>query len=139
MQIDTISYLELEQSGGVLEDDCLDVAANLDGVDGDAGDEVEEDVVAVRPVGQWVRERHLALKMVTLHAHHHYGRFVFKWSLVSHFKLKVKNLELVKSLQQKSFSFIFHILEGGGCRDQVRVPDCGCLLGGGGWWMVDGG
>ena len=43
-------YLELEQPGGVLEDDCLDVAADLDGVDGDAGDEVEEDVVAVRPV-----------------------------------------------------------------------------------------
>ena len=66
MQIHTMSYLELEQPGGILEDDCLDVAANLDGVDGDAGDEVEEDVVAVRPVGQWVRERHLVLTIVTL-------------------------------------------------------------------------
>ena len=69
-------YLELEQSGGVLEDNGLDVAANLDGVDGDAGDEVEEDVVAVRPVGQWVRESHLALTIITLyiHANHLYGR-----------------------------------------------------------------
>ena len=73
-------YLELEQPGGVLEDDGLDVAANLDGVDGDAGDEVEEDVVAVRPVGQWVRERHLALTFITLyiHANHDYGRSVCK-------------------------------------------------------------
>ena len=70
-----MSYLELEQSGGVLEDDCLDVAANLDGVDGDAGDEVEEDVVAVRPVGQWVRERHLALTMVKLYFHAHHQLF----------------------------------------------------------------
>ena len=75
MQIDTMSYLELEQSGGVLEDDCLDVAANLDGVDGDAGDEVEEDVVAVRPVGQWVRERYLTLTMVKLYFHAHHQSF----------------------------------------------------------------
>ena len=54
MQIHTMSYLELEQPGGVLEDNCLDVTANLDRVDGDAGDEVEEDVVAVRPVCQRV-------------------------------------------------------------------------------------
>ena len=59
MQIHTKSYLELEQPGGILEDDCLDVAADLDGVDGDAGDEVQEDVVSVRPVGQRVRECHL--------------------------------------------------------------------------------
>ena len=65
-QIHTMSYLELEQPGGVLEDDGLDVAANLDGVDGDAGDEVEEDVVAVRPVGKRVRERHLTFTLVTL-------------------------------------------------------------------------
>ena len=57
-------YLELEQPGGVLEDDGLDVAANLDGVDGDAGDEVEEDVVPVRPVGQRVRECHLVVLVV---------------------------------------------------------------------------
>ena len=69
-------YLELEQPGGVLEDDGLDVAANLDGVDGDAGDEVEEDVVAVRPVGQWVRECNLASTIITLYIHtnHLYGR-----------------------------------------------------------------
>ena len=60
-----MSYLELEQPGGILEDDCLDVAADLDGVDGDAGDEVEEDVVAVRPVCQRVRESHLTLTIVT--------------------------------------------------------------------------
>ena len=52
-------YLELEQPRGVLEDDGLDVAADLDGVDGNARDEVEEDVVAVRPVRQWVRECNL--------------------------------------------------------------------------------
>ena len=130
-----MSYLELEQSGGVLEDDCLDVAANLDGVDGDAGDEVEEDVVAVRPVGQWVRERHLALTMVKLyfHAHHLRSKCCFKWTLVSHLKLRLMNLELVKSLQQKSFSLILHVLEGGGCRDRVRVPDCKGLVRVGGW------
>ena len=54
-----LQYLQLEQPGGVLEDDGLDVAADLDGVDGDARDEVEEDVVAVRPVRQWVRECNL--------------------------------------------------------------------------------
>ena len=59
-----MSYLELEQPGGILEDDCLDVAADLDGVDGDAGDEVEEDVVPVRPVGQRVRECHLVVLVV---------------------------------------------------------------------------
>ena len=59
-----MSYLELEQPGGILEDDCLDVAADLDGVDGDAGDEVEEDVVPVRPVGQRVRECHLDCKRI---------------------------------------------------------------------------
>ena len=74
-------YLELEQPGGVLEDDGLDVAANLDGVDGDAGDEVEEDVVAVRPVSQWVRERHLALTIITLYiiSNHYHGCSVSKW------------------------------------------------------------
>ena len=61
-----LQYLQLEQPGGVLEDDGLDVAADLDGVDGDAGDEVEEDVVAVRPVGQRVGESHLVLTIVSL-------------------------------------------------------------------------
>ena len=75
-------YLELEQPGGVLEDDGLDVAANLDGVDGDTGDEVEEDVVAVRPVSQWVRERHLALTIITLYiiSNHYHGCSVSKWT-----------------------------------------------------------
>ena len=54
-----LQYLQLEQPGGVLEDDGLDVAADLDGVDGNARDKVEEDVVAVRPVRQWVRECNL--------------------------------------------------------------------------------
>ena len=59
-QVGAVSqYLELEQPRGVLEDDGLDVAADLDGVDGDARDKVEEDVVAVRPVRQWVRECNL--------------------------------------------------------------------------------
>ena len=61
-----LQYLQLEQPGGVLEDDGLDVAADLDGVDGNARDKVEEDVVAVRPVGKRVRERHLTLTLVTL-------------------------------------------------------------------------
>ena len=65
-QVGAVSqYLELEQPRRVLEDDGLDVAADLDRVDGDAGDEVEEDVVAVRPVGQRVRESHLTLTIVT--------------------------------------------------------------------------
>ena len=54
-----LQYLQLEQPGGVLEDDGLDVAADLDGVDGNARDKVEEDVVAVRPVRQRVRECNL--------------------------------------------------------------------------------
>ena len=47
----------------------------------------------------------------------------------------MENLELVKSLQQKSFSLVLHVLKGGGRCDQVRVPECRCLVGG----LVDGG
>ena len=34
----------------------------------------------------------------------------------------MKNLELVESLQQKSFALILHVLKGGGRGYQVRVP-----------------
>ena len=51
--------------------------------------------------------------------------------------LRVENLELVKSLQQKSFSLILHVLKGGSRRDQVRMPDRRCLVGVGGLDQLD--
>ena len=86
-QIHTMSYLELEQPGGILEDNCLDVAADLDRVDRDARDKVEEDVVPIRPVGQRVGKRHLLFNLIILQ------------SVISRDIREQENLEFIKCLQ----------------------------------------
>ena len=82
-----MQYLQLEQPGGVLEDDGLDVAADLDRVDRDARDKVEEDVVPMRPVGQWVGKRHLLFILIILQ------------SVISRDFREQENLEFIKCLQ----------------------------------------
>ena len=87
-QVGAVSqYLELEQPCGVLEDDGLDVAADLDRVDRDARDKVEEDVVPIRPVGQRVGKRHLLFNLIILQ------------SVISRDIREQENLEFIKCLQ----------------------------------------